>query len=163
MTAPRRGFEWRVVATAAAAVIPLAIIAVVLAWTGGFDLKTRWTVAAAALIAVFAATFVLHEQLVFPLRTLSNLVSALREGDFTLRARHIEADDILGQLFTDLNQLSDVLEARNISALEAGALLRAVLEEIDSAILAFDQESRAIREIAVRFAQSLVANLLEGF
>jgi outer membrane lipopolysaccharide assembly protein LptE/RlpB len=28
---------------------------------------------------------------------------------------------------------------------------------------AFDQESRAIREIAVRFAQSLVANLLEGF
>ena len=28
---------------------------------------------------------------------------------------------------------------------------------------AFDQESRAIREIAVRFAQSLVSNLLEGF
>jgi outer membrane lipopolysaccharide assembly protein LptE/RlpB len=28
---------------------------------------------------------------------------------------------------------------------------------------AFDQESRAIREIAQRFAQSLVANLLEGF
>lgn len=28
---------------------------------------------------------------------------------------------------------------------------------------AFDQERRAIREIAVRFAQSLVANLLEGF
>ncbi len=27
----------------------------------------------------------------------------------------------------------------------------------------FDQESRAIREIAVRFAQSLVANLIEGF
>ena len=28
---------------------------------------------------------------------------------------------------------------------------------------AFDQESRAIREIAVRFAESLVSNLLEGF
>lgn len=28
---------------------------------------------------------------------------------------------------------------------------------------AFDQETRAIREIAVRFAESLVANLLEGF
>jgi outer membrane lipopolysaccharide assembly protein LptE/RlpB len=28
---------------------------------------------------------------------------------------------------------------------------------------AFDQESRAIREIAVRFAESLVTNLLEGF
>jgi outer membrane lipopolysaccharide assembly protein LptE/RlpB len=28
---------------------------------------------------------------------------------------------------------------------------------------AFDQESRAIREISVRFAESLVANLLEGF
>ncbi|HEY6140190.1 MAG TPA: LptE family protein [Thermoanaerobaculia bacterium] len=27
----------------------------------------------------------------------------------------------------------------------------------------FDQETRAIREIAVRFAESLVANLLEGF
>jgi outer membrane lipopolysaccharide assembly protein LptE/RlpB len=28
---------------------------------------------------------------------------------------------------------------------------------------AFDQESRAIREIAVRFAQTMVTNLLEGF
>ena len=28
---------------------------------------------------------------------------------------------------------------------------------------AFDQESRAIREIAVRFAETLVTNLLEGF
>src|SRR5207247_10191480 len=28
---------------------------------------------------------------------------------------------------------------------------------------AFDQETRAIREIAVRFAESLVTNLLEGF
>jgi hypothetical protein len=28
---------------------------------------------------------------------------------------------------------------------------------------AFDQESRAIREIAVRFAEGLVTNLLEGF
>ncbi len=28
---------------------------------------------------------------------------------------------------------------------------------------AFDQETRAIQEIAVRFAESLVANLLEGF
>ena len=27
----------------------------------------------------------------------------------------------------------------------------------------FDQETRAIREIAVRFAESLVANLVEGF
>ncbi|HVR42237.1 MAG TPA: hypothetical protein VMS56_02230, partial [Thermoanaerobaculia bacterium] len=27
----------------------------------------------------------------------------------------------------------------------------------------FDQESRAIREIAERFAESVVANLLEGF
>lgn len=35
--------------------------------------------------------------------------------------------------------------------------------QIDLASEAFDQESRAIREIAVRFAQSLVSSLLEGF
>jgi hypothetical protein len=32
-----------------------------------------------------------------------------------------------------------------------------------SSVDAFDQESRAIREIAVRFAEGLVTNLLEGF
>lgn len=36
--------------------------------------------------------------------------------------------------------------------------------EIDSAVLtSFDQETRAIQDIAERFAESVVANLLEGF
>ncbi|HEX6177048.1 MAG TPA: PAS domain S-box protein, partial [Thermoanaerobaculia bacterium] len=128
--------------TAAIAIVPLAILTIVFAWTGDFDLKWRWTIVTIAIAAIFTGTFVLYEQVTFPLRTLTNLIAALREGDFTLRARHIERDDVLGQAMTEINELSDVLEARNIAAIEAGALLRAVLEEIDSAIFAFDHDSR---------------------
>ena len=142
MSAPSRGFERRVITTAAVAVVPLAAITIALVWMGDFDLKWRWTIVTVALAAVFTGTFILYEQVTFPLRTLTNLIAALREGDFTLRARHIEQDDVLGQAMTEINELSDVLEARNISAIEASALLRAVLEEIDSAILAFDEQSR---------------------
>ena len=137
-----QGFERRVIRTAVAAVLPLIVLALLLAWRGGFDTKTRWTTVAIALGCLFVATYVLHEQLSFPLRTLSNLAAALREGDFTLRARHVQSADTLGEVFRELNGLSDILEERNIASLEAGALLRAVLEEIDSAILAFDEASR---------------------
>ena len=137
-----QGFERRVVRTAVAAVVPLIVLALLLAWRGGFDAKTRWSTLAIAVVSLFVATYVLHEQLSFPLRTLSNLAAALREGDFTLRARHVHADDALSEVFRELNGLSDILEERNVATLEAGALLRAVLEEIDSAIFAFDESPR---------------------
>ena len=41
----------------------------------------------------------------FPLRTLSNLLAALREGDFSIRARGANRDDVLGEVLREVNAL----------------------------------------------------------
>jgi PAS domain S-box-containing protein len=139
--APLR-YERRIVLIALAAVIPPATAALVLAFTSGISTKAIWTIVFLVLVSLFAATYVLHEQLVYPLRTLSNLVTALREEDYSLRPRGATRDDALGDVLLELDRLRASIQARKIEALDATALLRAVLAEIDAAIFTFDDASR---------------------
>jgi two-component system, NtrC family, nitrogen regulation sensor histidine kinase NtrY len=77
-----------------------------------------------------------------PLQTLSNLLTAIREGDYSFRARTPTSGDALGDVFRELNTLSELLLQQKTKALEATALLRSVMEEIDVAVFAFDEEGR---------------------
>jgi two-component system nitrogen regulation sensor histidine kinase NtrY len=135
-------YERRIVLTAALAVAPVAIAAIVLVFVGDFSLKVRWTVVFFTILSTFVATYVLHEQLVYPLRTLANLITALREEDYSLRARKARRDDALGDVMVEVNALAELMESRKLEAVEAAALLRAVLAQIDVAIFAFDDEGR---------------------
>ena len=73
-----------------------------------------------------------------PLQTLSNLLAAIREGDFSFRAREPSADDALSSVYHELNVLSELLQQQRMRAMEATALLRTVMGEIDVAVFAFD-------------------------
>ena len=77
-----------------------------------------------------------------PLQTLSNLLAALREGDFSFRATVRDPEDPLGAVFSELNTLAELLQQQRLGALEATALVRAVMGEVDVAIYAFDEEGR---------------------
>ena len=75
--------------------------------------------------------------------TLSNVLSALREGDYSLRARGADArDDSLGLVYLEADALAEMLRGQRLGALEAGALLRSVLEQIDTAIFALISDGR---------------------
>jgi len=113
-----------------------------LLWTGDLPRAYRWllTLAAAALWLAFAAA--LRRRVVHPLQTLANQLGALRGGDFALRARGARADDALGLAMLEANALSATLREQRIGAMEATALLRKVIEEIDVAVFAFDEEVR---------------------
>ena len=76
-----------------------------------------------------------------PLQTLSNLLGALREEDFSFRARVGRRDDPLGQAMLEVNALAQTLRDQRLGALEASALLRKVMEEIDVAVFAFDEST----------------------
>jgi nitrogen fixation/metabolism regulation signal transduction histidine kinase len=88
----------------------------------------------------FAAA--VRERVVYPLRTISNLLAALQEGDFSVRARGAEIDDALGEVMQQVNSMGWTLREQRLGALEATTLLRKVMEEIDVAIFAFDSEHR---------------------
>src|SRR5438105_4674769 len=137
-------YERRILALALLTGLPAVILALVLVWAGDFAARTQWTVTILLVGVWLAFVGVVRERVVRPLQTISNMLAALREGDFSLRARGSDPDDALGLLLLELNTLGEDLRAQRLGALEATALLRRVMEEIDVAVFAFD-EARALR------------------
>ncbi|MGA7858142.1 MAG: ATP-binding protein [Terracidiphilus sp.] len=83
----------------------------------------------------------LIEGLIRPLQTLSNVVSSLREGDYSFRARGAGTQDALGELAAEVNALADLLQKQRVRSLEATALLARILEVMHSPIFAFDRDN----------------------
>jgi two-component system nitrogen regulation sensor histidine kinase NtrY len=123
---------------ALAAGLGSTIVALILLWTGTYSTKLEWTLTVVMVIAWLSFAFTAQSRVVFPLRTLSNLLAALREGDFSIRARGAANDDALGEVLREVNALGETLRQQRLGALEATALLRKVMEEIDVAVFAFD-------------------------
>jgi nitrogen fixation/metabolism regulation signal transduction histidine kinase len=84
----------------------------------------------------------LKQRIVRPLQTLSNILAAIREGDFSIRGRRAGTGDALGEVMIEVNELGQTLREQRLGALEATALLRTVMSEIDVAVFAFDSDRR---------------------
>lgn len=118
------------------------LIASVLLWAGGYTMKLNLTLSALLVGCWLGFAFALRERVVRPLQTISNLLAALGEGDFSIRARGAAGDDALGEVMREVNSLSETLRRQRIVAIEATALLRGVMEEIDVSVFAFDETGR---------------------
>ena len=141
MASPKRlrlSFEGRILAMALAAGFPGALVALLLLWAGDFTPKVQWTLTVVIVGLWWGFAFGLRERVVYPLQTLSNLLAALREGDFSVRGRAARNDDALGEVMREVNTLGGTLREQRLGALEATTLLRTVMKEIDVAIFAFD-------------------------
>ena len=79
---------------------------------------------------------------VLPLQTLANLLAAMREDDFSIRGRTADPDDPLGAVLIEVNALAETLHEQRLGAVEATALLRTVMEQVDVAVFAFDPDER---------------------
>jgi two-component system nitrogen regulation sensor histidine kinase NtrY len=124
------------------AVAPALIITLSILWFGNFSAKVQWTFT--ILIVAFAAGFVsaARDHVVHPLQTMSNLLAALREGDYSIRARGARGDDALGEVLLEVNSLGETLRVQRLGAFEATALLRTIMAEIDVAVFTFDPDRR---------------------
>jgi len=118
--------------------LPSLVVAVVLLWTGNFAARTQWTLTVALAVFSLACAIAMRERVIRPLQTLSNMLAAIREQDYSLRARRSSPEDALGLAMLELNSLMNELRERRLGALEATALLQRVMGEIDVAVLAFD-------------------------
>jgi nitrogen fixation/metabolism regulation signal transduction histidine kinase len=122
--------------------LPGIAVSLYLLWTSNAAPRLFWTVAVLLGGTWAVATILLRDKVVRPLQTLSNMLAALREGDYSIRARGAERDDALGLAFLESNLLGETLRAQRLGAMEATTLLRTVMAEIDVAIFAFDHEER---------------------
>jgi two-component system nitrogen regulation sensor histidine kinase NtrY len=135
-------YERRIQLLALAAGFPGSFIALILLWRGNYSSGAVWTLAFFIISLWLGLAFSLRSRVVFSLQTLSNLLAALREEDFSLRARGASSDDAMGEVMIEVNALGEVLRQQRLGAMEALALLRTVMEEIDLAVFTFDNESK---------------------
>jgi nitrogen fixation/metabolism regulation signal transduction histidine kinase len=134
--------EGRVVLLALLAGLPGSAIALWLLWSGDYATKVQWTLSVLISGAWLGFAMAARERVVFPLQTISNLLGALREGDFSVRGRSPRPDDALGEVMREVNTLGSTLREQRLGAMEATTLLRTVMREIAVAIFAFDENQR---------------------
>lgn len=131
-------FEGRVFLLAILTGLPGSALALWLLWFGTFETRTKWTVTVLVALGWLGFAYALREKVRFPLQTLSNLLAAIREGDYSIRARGARHDDALGEALVELNLLGANLREQRLGALEATALLSKVMAEIEVAVFTFD-------------------------
>ncbi|HEX2099070.1 MAG TPA: ATP-binding protein [Candidatus Synoicihabitans sp.] len=157
---PRLTHDQHLFVTALAAGAPAVLFSMWHLWiSGDQEPKVQWTFTLIILGCWFGFAAALRERVIRPLHTMANLLSALREGDFSIRARGARRDDALGDVMAEINSLGVILQEQRLGAMEATALLRTVMEEIDVAIFAFD--SGSVLRLVNRAGQELLATPAE--
>ncbi|MBA4137140.1 MAG: PAS domain-containing sensor histidine kinase [Opitutus sp.] len=134
----RMAHENRVLLYAMLSGLPAIVVSFWLLIDGDFSPKVQWTLGLIIFGFWFGYALATREIVMRPLQTMANLLTALREGDFSTRARGANRDEPLGDVMSEINLLGGVLQEQRLGALEATALLRTVMEEIDVSIFAFD-------------------------
>lgn len=75
-------------------------------------------------------------------RTLTNLLEALSNEDYTLRGRSQGSTGALNELITQINSLSDLLAEQRYTVKETQLLLAKVIAHIDVAVFTFDSQKK---------------------
>lgn len=154
-----RNHERRVFFYVLLAGFPAVVVSLIYLWTGDATPKVQWTLT--VLIVSFYLGFAgaARTRVVYPLQTLSNLLAALREGDYSIRARGARGQDAMAEVMTEVNALGETLREQRLGALEATALLSKVMAEIDVAVFTFDGRHRL--KLVNRAAERLLARPAE--
>src|SRR3989441_2118304 len=135
-------FERRVTLLSLLAGLPAVALCALLLWLGDYSTRLQLPIDLFLTLGWLVVAFKLKERIVRPLQTLSNILAALREGDYSLRGRRAAIGDALGEVMLEVNELGQTLREQRLGALEATALLRTVMSEIDLAVFAFDADQR---------------------
>lgn len=136
---------------------PASAVAEILLWTGDHSSELKWTLTIFLALGWLIGASIMQSQVIRPLQTLSNMVASIREEDFSFRVRGAYRNDSLADLTQELNALADRMQQQKTSALEATALLKKVLMEIDVAVFTFDQQQQL--QIVNRAGEQLMSRI----
>ncbi len=148
--------------------LPGTLLAMIYLWGGDHTPKVQWTLSVFILGLWLGFALAARQNEIRPLQTISNLLAALREGDYSIRAKRANPDDAMGEVMLEVNELGETLREQRLGAMEATALLRTVMEEIDVAVFAFDNKdclrlvNRAGEKLLGHPAERLLGRTAEG-
>jgi nitrogen fixation/metabolism regulation signal transduction histidine kinase len=157
------GHDTRVLLLALLAGLPAIVTTIILLAVKGFSGRVQWTLDLLVILLWLSFSFAARGRVAGPLRTLANLLEAMREGDYSIRARVEDPKEPLGEVMQQVNAMAATLRDQRLGAVEATALLRKVMEEIDVAAFAFDPQqslrlvNRAGERLLAQPAERLLA------
>jgi two-component system, NtrC family, nitrogen regulation sensor histidine kinase NtrY len=127
-----------------AAGFPAAALCLILLWTTSYSLDHKLEGAAFTLISWIGLSFLARDRVIYSLRVLANVISSIKEEDFSFRATKAVAveGDAFGELAIEINALAQALEEQRLGALEGASLLRKVMTNAGAAIFAFTPDAR---------------------
>src|SRR5215831_11420293 len=117
--------EQRISYMALLAGLPAVVTSMIIIWgPAAYTPKVQWTLTILILGFWWGFAAATKERVASPLRTLANLLEAMREGDYSIRARAAKGEDALGDVMLQVNAMATTLRAQRLGALEATTLLR---------------------------------------
>ncbi len=142
--------------------LPGMLLSGIFIWIEPWSLESKFGLTFVEVFVWWLLAMALQEQTTRPLQTLANVIAALREEDYSFRARGAATDDALGELSLEVNALADLLAEQRIRAIEATALLRRVVEEIEVPLFTFDPDQilRLVNSAGERLLQRPSVRLL---
>src|SRR5260370_32731884 len=112
--------EQRILVMALVAGSPAVITSmIILWWLGDYTPKVQWTLSVLIIGVWLGFCFGLRERFASPLRTLANLLEAMREGDYSIRSRGVKGEDAMGEVMQQGKAMSATLRAQRLGALQS--------------------------------------------
>ncbi|MBV8467147.1 MAG: PAS domain-containing protein [Burkholderiales bacterium] len=140
MRSGHRGIDRRLLAIILLGSVPTWIIQALLAWRYlPWTVYPKITLVSVTGIALVATAATVVRQIATRHMNISNLIEAIRVGDYSLRMR-TSADDAFAELAAEINQLAGNLHQQRLKSEEALRLVDSVVDGIDVAIFAVDDD-----------------------
>jgi len=138
----RRSFEANLIRLVLLASLPLLLL---LVWVMVYAGISIWLVLLTGLIGglvILYSGYSIYQKLNYQFRSISNLLEALIQGDYALRARTGQNNGALDELVVAINGLAKRLSHQRWESVESQLLLRTIIDHIDVAIIALKQDNQ---------------------
>jgi two-component system, NtrC family, nitrogen regulation sensor histidine kinase NtrY len=134
-------YETRLFVGALIVAMPALLTLLIVLWTHGQSRGYALPLSLGVGLLTVLLALEVRRRAVYPLRTMSNLLEALREGDYSLRGSAARRGDAIGEVVIEINTLSQTLREQRLAVEEKSALLAKVIAALDIAVLAFNSDS----------------------
>ncbi len=138
----RRPFEAQLTRLALISSVPLLCLLLLVMVFAEISVALITLVAILGCITIVYTHYQIQKNSVYQFRRLSNLLDAMIQGDYSLRARSDQSQGALDELVKSINGLAQRLSMQRLESVESQLLVDTVIEHIDVAIVALNEDNK---------------------
>ena len=124
--------------------VPAGLALLYLTWNEQYSFEVRWTIISIVLAVWIGSAALAYQMVTRVLFLQANLLGALREGDYSIRATGARPGSAVDLVMHEINVLGDTLQRQRTEAVESTALLQSVMGAIDVAVFALDMDGHLV-------------------